>query len=75
MTELGRIPKDQLDQLEQLGPVDAALVLRQALGYPPGYAPARCTGCNRTTTAPRRAGTTFAGSCSCGGTIEIRDYS
>ena len=71
MTELGRIPKDDLDRLSEMGPVETAETLRQALRW----APAMCLACGARSKVAPRAGTSFAGTCGCGGEIELLDRS
>ena len=71
MTELGKLPKDKLDALLSMDPEEAALTLRDALGWAAG----RCTSCNENYVVRRRPGTSFGGSCACGGAIELVDHS
>ena len=71
MTELGRISKQDLDRLPAMDPEEAALTLRDALGWAPG----RCVDCNASHPVRPHQGTSFAGSCQCGGAIELLDVS
>ena len=71
MSKLGKMSKQDLDNLPSMDPEEAALTLREALGWGRG----RCTSCNDPKMVPRRVGTTFAGSCECGGAIELLDVS
>ena len=71
VTELGKMSKQDLDNLPSMEPEEAALVLRDALGWAAG----RCTSCNENYVVRRRPGTSFAGSCSCGGAIELVGHS
>ena len=72
MTDLGRIPQADIDALPDMGPVEAALVLRAALTP---RAAARCTRCNAPRVVVPRTNTTYAGMCDCGGALELVDYS
>ena len=71
MTNIGRMSNQDLDRLPSMDSEEAALTLREALGWRRG----RCVDCNDPKVVRPREGTSFAGTCSCGGAVELLDHS